>query len=56
METKYNFQVQSTMLVATVSEIEKLVPVWANKKQEDLNVLIYKNHKWSKYKTFAANR
>ena len=55
MDTYY-FQIESTVVSATVQEIENVVPEWAKQKQKDLSVLIYKNHKWSKYKTFAANR
>lgn len=41
METKYIFQIESTVIDATVSEIEKVVPIWAKNKGRSLTVLTY---------------
>lgn len=48
------FQIESTVIDATVSEIEKVVPIWAKSKGRDLTVLIYTNNDWQLYKVFTA--
>lgn len=54
MEVKYTFQIESTVIDATISEIEKVVPIWARNKGKSLTVLIYTGNKWQLYKVFTA--
>lgn len=54
MEVKHTFQIESTVIDATISEIEKVVPIWARNKGKSLTVLIYTGNKWQLYKVFIA--
>lgn len=54
MEVKHTFQIESTVIDATISEIEKVVPIWARNKGKSLTVLIYTGNKWQLYKVFTA--
>lgn len=54
MEAKHTFQIGSTVIDATVSEVEKIVPIWARNKGKSLTVLIYTGNKWQLYKVFTA--
>jgi hypothetical protein len=54
MEAKHTFQIESTVIDATISEVEKVVPIWAKNKGKSLTVLIYMGNKWQLYKVFTA--
>lgn len=38
MEETHTFQIESTVIDATVSEVEKVVPIWAKNKGKNLTV------------------
>lgn len=54
MEAKHTFQIESTVIDATISEVEKVVPIWAKNKGKNLTVLIYTDNNWQLYKVFTA--
>ena len=54
MEETHTFQIESTVIDATVSEVEKVVPIWAKNKGKNQTVLIYADNKRQLYKAFTA--